>query len=41
MENPRPRSPLISSIICGSLLHIARPVNGSSDLCDKQMFKIN
>lgn len=31
MENPRPRSPLTSSIICGSELHIANPVRGSND----------
>jgi len=31
MENPRPLSPLTNSIICGSELHIARPVSGSSE----------
>jgi hypothetical protein len=31
MENPNPRSPLVSSIICGSELHMAKPVSGSRD----------
>lgn len=39
MENPRPRSPFTSSMICGSELHIARPVNGSKDR-DFILFKL-
>lgn len=31
MENPRPLSPFTNSIICGSELHLAKPVNGSSE----------
>lgn len=39
MENPRPRSPFTSSIICGSELHIARPVSGSRER-DFILFKL-
>lgn len=31
MLNPNPRSPFTSSMTCGSELHIARPVRGSSE----------
>lgn len=39
MENPRPRSPFTSSMICGSELHIARPVSGSRER-DFILFKL-
>ena len=32
MLNPNPLSPFLSSIITGSLLHMASPVRGSIDL---------
>lgn len=38
MEKPSPRSPLTSSMTCGSELHVARPLSGSK-LRDRWLFE--